>query len=61
MGTPDRTKKREVPLFYQVNAATIYNIAHDANLSEPERKDLIGRMLVMMACSTVVERDAAEG
>jgi hypothetical protein len=45
--------------FYEVNANTIYSVAHDATMSVDERKQLIARLLEMMACDTPVSVDEA--
>jgi hypothetical protein len=47
---------KPLPDIYRVNAVTIFNVAHDASMSEAERKDLIARLLQMMACDQPVER-----
>jgi hypothetical protein len=41
--------------FYRVNAETIFRVAHDQSMTEDARKDLIARLLEMMACDHVVE------
>lgn len=37
---------------YELNAATIYSVAHDASMTEDERRRLIAQLLKLMACDT---------
>jgi hypothetical protein len=54
--TETMSGSKPLPDIYRVNAVTIFNVAHDASMSEAERKDLIARLLQMMACDQPVER-----
>lgn len=42
-------------LFYEVNAQTIYNIAHDATKTKEERVLLIANMLKLMDCGGKID------
>jgi hypothetical protein len=49
------TGERPLADFYRLNAETIFRVAHDQSMSEDARKELIARLLEMMACDQVVE------
>jgi hypothetical protein len=46
-------------LFYEVNANTLYSIAHDESMGVDERKKLMAQVLKMMAAGTPVTSDEA--
>jgi hypothetical protein len=41
-------------LFYELNAATIFNVAHDQQMTPSDRRALIAQLLRLMACDTPI-------
>lgn len=39
---------------YEINAATVFSVAHDARLTEAERLALLARLLQIMNCDAAV-------